>query len=173
MKTEIITDKEKAEFQAKREFNACVSLVWRVFTESELLDQWWAPKPWKCETKKMDFKPKGKWEYDMVGPNGERHGAVQIFEEIVFEKFFSGIDAFTDEQGQINESMPVAKWKNTFTPTKNGTLVITEAKYPNAKSLETVLKMGMAEGLSMAHANLDEVLNSLSLQKLKNNGQQL
>ncbi len=100
----------------------------------------------------------------MVGPNGERHSAIQVFEEIVFEKFFSGIDAFADELGQINESMPVAKWKNTFTPTENGTLVIIEAKYPNMESLEFVLKMGMAEGLSMAHDNLDEVLKSLSYQ---------
>lgn len=162
MKTEIISDKEKATFQAKREFNANVSLVWRAFTETELLDQWWAPKPWKCETKSMEFKPEGKWEYEMVGPNGERHGAIQVFEEIVFEKFFSGIDAFTDEIGQINKSMPVANWKNTFTPTENGTLVITEAKYPNTESLESVLKMGMAEGLSMAQDNLDEVLKSLT-----------
>lgn len=68
MKNEIITDKEKATFQAKREFNANVSLVWRAFTEPELLDQWWAPKPWKCETKSMNFKPNGKWKYEMVGP---------------------------------------------------------------------------------------------------------
>lgn len=164
MKTEIITNKEQATFQAKREFNATVSLVWRAFTEPELLDLWWAPKPWKCETKSMYFKPKGEWKYDMVGPNGEKHGAIQVFEEIVFEKFFSGINAFTDEHGQINQRMPVAKWKNTFTPTKNGTLVVTEAKYPNAESLETVLKMGMAEGFSMAQDNLDEVLNSLCTQ---------
>lgn len=163
MKTQIITDKNKATFQAKREFNANISLVWRAFTEPALLDQWWAPKPWKCETKNMNFAPGGKWEYDMVGPNGERHSCVQIFEEIVFEKYFTGIDAFTDELGQINENMPVAKWKNLFIPTENGTLVIVEAKYPDTESLEYVLKMGMGEGVSQAHDNLDEVLSSLSL----------
>lgn len=162
MKTEIITDTEKATFQAKREFNASVKLVWRAFTESELLDQWWAPKPWKCVTKSLHFKQSGKWIYDMVGPSGERHSAVQVFEEIVFEQFFSGIDAFTDDLGNINEAMPVAKWKNTFISTENATLVITEAKYPNTESLEFVLKMGMAEGLAMAQDNLDEVLKSLT-----------
>lgn len=164
MKTEIIADKEKATFQAKREFNANVSLVWRAFTEPELLDQWWAPKPWKCETKSMDFNSKGKWEYEMVGPNGERHGAVQVYEEIAFEKSFTGTDAFTDDLGHINETLPVANWKNTFTPTENGTLVTTEARYPNPESLETVLKMGMAEGLSMAQDNLDEILKALTPQ---------
>lgn len=100
----------------------------------------------------------------MVGPNGERHSCVQFFEEIEFEKYFSGIDAFTDELGQINETMPVAKWKNTFLPIENGTLLIVEAKYTNAEILENVLKMGMAEGVSMAHNNLAEILNSILLE---------
>lgn len=161
MKTDITTDKAKGIFQAKRILNADVSLAWRAFTEPELLDQWWAPKPWKCETKSMDFKPEGKWVYDMVGPKGERHGAVQIFKEIVFEKYFSGVDAFTDEEGNINEEMPVAQWKTTFTPVANGTQILMETKYPDTESLETVLKMGMAEGIASAQENLDEVLEGM------------
>jgi len=161
--TKINTDFEKFTFQAKREFDAPVSLVWRAFTEPELLDQWWAPKPWKTETKSMDFRPEGKWVYDMVGPEGERHGAIQIFEEIVFEKYFSGIDAFTDEKGNINESMPVATWKNTFVPTENGTMVIVVAVYPDKEALEIVIKMGMDKGVSMAHDNLAELLNTIKI----------
>lgn len=161
MNTQIKTDYENFTFQAKREFDAPVSLVWRAYTEKELLDQWWAPKPWKTETKSMDFRPEGKWEYDMVGPNGERHGGIQIFKEIVFEKYFSGIDAFADEQGNVNESMPVATWKNTFIPTENGTMVIVEAIYPNKEALEAVIKMGMDQGVSMAQDNLSELLNKI------------
>lgn len=161
MNTQIKTNFEERTFQSKREFNAPVSLVWRAYTEKELLDQWWAPKPWKAETQSMDFRIEGKWAYDMVGPNGERHGGIQIFKEIVFEKYFSGIDAFTDEQGNINESMPVATWKNTFVPTETGTLVITDAIYPNKEALEVVINMGMAEGVSMAHDNLSELLNHI------------
>lgn len=67
MNTQINTDFENFTFQAKREFDAPVSLVWRTYTEKEFLDQWWAPKPWKTETKYMDFRPEGKWIYDMVG----------------------------------------------------------------------------------------------------------
>lgn len=161
MNTEVTTDFEKHTFQAKREFNAPLSLVWRAFTEKELLDQWWAPKPWRCETKSLDFRPEGKWIYDMVGVNGERHGAVQIFDEIVFENYFSGIDAFTDENGNINETMPVAKWKNSFLPTTGGTKVITRAVYPSSEALEFVIKMGMDKGVSMAQDNLEELLEKI------------
>lgn len=161
MNTEIKIDFDKFTFQAKREFNAPISLVWRSYTEKELLDQWWAPKPWKTETKSMDFQPEGKWIYDMVGPEGERHGAIQIFKEIVFEIYFSGIDAFTDEQGNINETMPIAAWKNTFVQTESGTLVISDAIYPNKEALEMVINMGMDKGVSAAHENLSELLKKI------------
>lgn len=161
MQTEIITNFDNCSFQAKRKFNAPVSLVWRAYTEPSLLDQWWAPKPWRAETKSMDFRPDGKWIYDMVGPNGESHGSLMIFKEIVFEKFFSGIDAFADEHGQINESMPVATWKNTFQSLGNETLVIINAVYPNKEALEFVIKMGMNKGVSMAHDNLTALLDKI------------
>lgn len=161
MNTQIKTDLEKFTFQAKREFDAPLSLVWRTYTEKELLDQWWAPSPWKTETKSLDFRPEGKWVYDMVGPEGERHGAIQIFKEIVFEKYFSGIDAFLDEHGNINDAMPVAKWKNTFLQTHSGTLVIVDAIYPNKEALEFVIKMGMDKGVSAAHDNLAKLLNKI------------
>lgn len=40
-------DKSTHTMYANREFKADQSLVWDAFTKKELLDQWWAPKPWK------------------------------------------------------------------------------------------------------------------------------
>ncbi len=161
MKTEITTDLKLATFQAKRVLNAELPLVWRAWTEAELLDQWWAPAPWKCETEFMDFREGGKWLYYMVGPEGERHGGIQIYDKIKLEDYFSGKDAFTDESGAINEDLPVATWKNTFVATEKETTVTSFAQYPDTESLETVIKMGMSEGLTMAHNQLENVLARL------------
>ncbi|TVQ92134.1 MAG: SRPBCC domain-containing protein [Bacteroidetes bacterium] len=158
MNTAITTDLKKATFEARREFNADISLVWRAFTEPELRDLWWAPAPWKCETKLMDFREGGKWLYDMVGPEGERHGGVELYDKIKVEDFYTGKDAFTNEKGEINEKMPVSTLKNTFIPTENGSLVIFFSQYPDTESLETVIKMGMYEGLNMGFDQLEEVL---------------
>ena len=35
-----------------REFEGTPEQVWEAWTESELLDKWWAPKPWKAKQKK-------------------------------------------------------------------------------------------------------------------------
>ena len=53
-------------------YDADVSVIWNHFTKPELLDQWWAPKPWKCETQNLDFKEGGRWNYAMVGPANEK-----------------------------------------------------------------------------------------------------
>ena len=161
MNTEIHTDFDKFTFQAKRKFDAPLHQLWQAYTEPELIDQWWAPKPWKAETKSMDFRPDGKWHYDMVGPDGERHSAVQIFSEIEPEDYFAGIDAFADEHGEIKGDMPVAKWKNAFVEEDGKTTVIAEALYPSKDALQTVIDMGMEQGLSKAHDNLDELLKKL------------
>ncbi|HRR08807.1 MAG TPA: SRPBCC domain-containing protein [Rhodothermales bacterium] len=136
-------------------------MVWRAWTEADLLDRWWAPKPWRCKTKRMDFRSGGCWIYAMVEPNGEGHGAVQCYSEILKEVFFEGQDAFADEEGNINALLPVTMWKNVFTDVPEGTRVKTFAQYPNPEALQEVLNMGMEEGLKMVHGNLDEVLGHL------------
>lgn len=145
-----------------REFKAGISLVWRAWTDPDLLCQWWAPRPWRCETITMDFRPGGKWVYVMLGPEGERHGGIQLYTDIAHESFFKGKDAFTDETGNINEDMPVAIWENTFEPSEHGTLVKTVAKYPNPEMLQTVLDMGLEQGLTQAQLQLDALLESMS-----------
>ena len=82
MKNELITnftvDKAEKKVMIKREFAAPKKHVCAACTEPELLDQWWAPKPWKSETKSMDFSEGGRRLYAMVGPEGEEHGLLLI-----------------------------------------------------------------------------------------------
>src|SRR5215469_175614 len=59
-------NKEAKTVFIKREFAAELSLVWDAFTKQEILDQWWAPKPWISKTKYMDFKVGGRRFYAMV-----------------------------------------------------------------------------------------------------------
>ena len=58
-------NKENNTINVKRVFAAALPLVWDAYTNSEILDQWWAPKPWKARTKTMDFREGGHWLYAM------------------------------------------------------------------------------------------------------------
>ncbi len=144
-----------------RTFDAPVNLVWKTWTEAELLDQWWAPKPWSSQTTSMEFKEGGHRIYAMVSPEGEKHWSKTSYLRIVSQIFFSGEDAFCDHEGIINDSLPVGKFENQFNDEKDTTTVIITTKYASEEHLQQVINMGMKEGFSMICNNLDELLVKL------------
>lgn len=154
-------DKENKTITVKREFAAELPLVWDAYTKPEILDQWWAPKPWKARTKTMDFREGGYWLYAMVGPQGEEHWARADFKTIKIRKSYTGLDAFSDAEGNLNKDLPQSKWEVTFTDKGPVTFVEYEITYDDLAQLEATLKMGFKEGLTMAMEGLDEVLASL------------
>lgn len=151
-------DKENKKIRMEREFAAPVEQVWAAWTESALLDQWWAPKPWKAETKIMDFKEGGRWVYAMVGPDGTKHWALAEYLKINSVKSFTAEDAFCDENGKINEKMPRSHWYTTFSEKSGKTVVNAEITYNELSQLETIIQMGFKEGISSAMEGLDELL---------------
>src|SRR5438270_6055237 len=85
-----------------REFAAGLPLVWDAFTKQEILDQWWAPKPWTSRTKLMNFKAGGRRFYAMVSPEGQEHWSVQEFTSISPKTNFKMLSAFADKDENIN-----------------------------------------------------------------------
>lgn len=156
--TELRKDLANNKLFITREFAAPVETVWQAWTDSGLLDQWWAPKPWKANTKMMDFRTGGFWLYAMEGPDGEKHWARADFKDVVPNKRYEVFDAFCDEKGNINNDLPRMHWKVVFAPIKNGTKVDIEITFSNQEDLEKILEMGFQEGFAAAHDNLDELL---------------
>lgn len=141
-----------------REFHAPVQSVWKAWTEKETLDQWWAPKPWRAETKSMDFREGGVWAYAMVGPDGERHYAAVKFEKIEQNKSYTAQDYFTDENGTKVSDLPQMRWHTSFASSGDSTTVTIEISFSSEEDLNKILAMGFEEGFLSAMGNLDEVL---------------
>lgn len=158
---DFFVDKGNKTITVKREFAAELPLVWDAYTKSEILDQWWAPRPWKAKTKTMEFREGGRWIYAMVGPAGEEHWARADYKKIVNQKSFTGLDAFSDSDGNVNKEMPQSKWDVTFTDKGEVTLVEFKITYDDLAQLEATIKMGFKEGLTMAMEGLDELLPKL------------
>lgn len=154
-------NKENNTVNVTREFDAGLALVWEAWTNPQILDQWWAPKPWKTETVAMDFREGGTWLYYMQGPEGERHYCKNDYETINVQKNFSGLDAFCDENGKTNEDFPRTKWTNSFQQEGETTTVIITAQYASLEDLEKIIAMGFKEGFTMALGNLDSYFESL------------
>ncbi len=144
-----------------REFAAELSLVWDAFTKQEILDQWWAPKPWASKTKSMEFKEGGRRFYAMVSPEGQEHWSIQNFTSISPTTNFKFIDAFADKDGTINTEFPSAEWDLKFIEQDGATTVKIIVKHKTLADLEQIIQMGFKEGFTMTLNELEILLEHL------------
>ena len=151
-------DKEAKKINVERSFDAPVDIVWEAWTVPAITDQWWAPKPWRAETRSQDFREGGRWIYCMVGPEGERHWSLFEYKTIDPQKSFSGVDAFCDEHEVISQEMPSMNWSNRFTGKGASTVVNIEISFNQLRDLEKIIEMGFKEGFTMGLENLDTYL---------------
>ena len=154
---EFTVDKQNRIILVTKEFAADRNRVWDAFTKPELLDTWWAPKPWKTRTKAMDFREGGQWLYAMVSPEGEEHWSSCDYLSITSGESFSGLDGFTDPAGTLIPGMPRMKWTVTFNDNGPHTVVKVHITLDTLEELEKIIEMGFKEGFTMTLHALDEM----------------
>lgn len=154
-------NKETNTVHISRDFNAESSLVWDVFTKPELLDQWWAPQPYKSETKSMNFKEGGRRLYAMVSPEGQKHWGVQDYTSITPKTNFRQLNTFSDEDGNLNEDMPTSDWNLDFIDKGYMTTVDIQIRHKKLADLEMMIQMGFKEGFTMTLNSLDDLFDRL------------
>lgn len=159
---DFIVDKENKTITIRREFAAGRTLVWDCHTKQELLDQWFAPAPLTTKTKSMDFSEGGHWHFAMVEPNGTEHWSWTEYTTISPMDYYTTLDAFSNEEGKINLELPSGKWKVSFTDKGENALVETIVTYNSLQDLETVINMGMKDGMMATLEKLDELLLTLN-----------
>src|ERR1700754_1255160 len=153
-------NKDTNTINVKRQFAADLPLVWDAWTKPELLDQWWAPKPFQTKTKSMDFREGGVWIYAMVSPENVSHWCRSGYKKIEVRKSISGIDSFGDENGNINTEFPVSEFSNLFDGDNDTTTVSITLVYGSLSDLEKTIQMGFKEGLTKTLENLDQYLEA-------------
>lgn len=154
-------NQENNTINIKRAFAADIATVWEAWTNPTLLDQWWAPKPYKTQTKTMDFRAGGCWLYAMLSPEGMAHWCKADYKTVDALKSYSALDAFCDEEGNVNLEFPRSFWTNTFIAEEASTMVEIQIKYDSLEDLEKIIQLGFKEGFTMALGNLDELLAAI------------
>jgi uncharacterized protein YndB with AHSA1/START domain len=142
-----------------REFAADLPLVWDAFTKAEILDQWWAPKPWASKTKFMDFKVGGRRFYAMVSPEGQERWSIQEFTSISPKTNFKMSNAFADTDG--NPELPGSDWDFNFSEENGTTKVTITIKNESLARMEKMIEMGFKEGFTMTLNSLEALLTTL------------
>ena len=168
MKTNLLfdftVDKIAQTVTVNREFAADLSLVWDAFTKKEILDQWWAPKPYLSKTKVMDFKVGGRRFYAMVSPDGSERWAVQRYTSISPKTNFRFFNAFADKNENLE--LPGSDWdlsfrKNDGLDGQRGTIVTVIIKNESLARMEGLLE-GFTQGFKLTMESLENLLADLA-----------
>jgi uncharacterized protein YndB with AHSA1/START domain len=161
-------DKPTATIHITREFAADLDLVWDAFTKAEILDKWMGPKPYRVQTKEMDFRVGGRWLYAMVSDENAAPTRFSLaeFVEIQPKTSFTTKNSFADENGNpIDSGFTFSITKNSFKAGDEKTTVQIVKKMASLAELEKFVALGYEKGTAMGMNNLDEYLSTLIASK--------
>ena len=151
-------DKATKTVLVTREFEADQSMVWDAFTKKEILDQWWAPKPFESRTKVMDFKVGGRRFYAMVSPEGNEVWAIHKYTSITPKSNIKYLNAFADKDE--NAMLPGSDWDLNFSEQNGITKVSITIYNDSLERMEQMIQMGFKEGFTATLNELDYLLST-------------
>lgn len=162
LRSAFVADMTTATLTFSREFDAPRALVWRAWTEAQLLDRWFAPEPLTATTKSMDFRDGGHWHFAMIMPDGTEHWSRFDYVSIRPGEGFEALDGFSDAAGGINPDLPRSTWVAEFEDHGPRCVVRSVTRYASAADLQIVIDMGMEAGVRSTWERLDALLPSLA-----------
>ncbi len=83
MKTNDRTAHPALDLSFERVIDVPPALVWRAYTEPELLKQWFCPLPWKTVDAELDVRPGGIFRTTMQSPEGKDYANMGCYLETV------------------------------------------------------------------------------------------
>ncbi|WP_246156602.1 SRPBCC domain-containing protein [Aquicoccus porphyridii] len=145
----------------RRVIDAPRAAVWRCWSETDLLKQWFCPKPWFVAEADFDLRPGGRMNTVMAGPEGERIDSKGIWLEVEPMRRLVFTDFFTEGFVPAPEPFMTAVVLLEDAP-DGGTQLVWSARHANAETLESHRDMGWEPGWNAAVDQLEEVAKSLA-----------
>jgi uncharacterized protein YndB with AHSA1/START domain len=136
------------DLELRREIEVPPRLVWRAWTEPELLKQWFCPKPWQTTHAEIDLRPGGRFRTIMRGPKGEEMDNTGCFLLVVPERLLVFTDALGPGFRPTGSAFMSASVSIEATAT--GTRYVARAVHKDADGKTQHEKMGFHEGWSAA-----------------------
>jgi uncharacterized protein YndB with AHSA1/START domain len=150
-KTKIIAHEGKHDIMITREFDLPLELLFKGFTEPELIEQWMGTKVLKLENKKF-----GGWQYETIDPKGNKHGFSGVIHEFTpNQKIIRTFEMANTPYGVQLEITEFEKLTDDTSKINMHTI------YESVAQRDEVLKLPFAKGINWAHNRMEELLKSL------------
>lgn len=150
---------KKKEVKVTRIYKAPVELVWKAWTDPELVMRWWGPDRFTCPSAKIDFREGGTSVVSMKSPaefGGNEMYSIWHYKKIVPMKSIEFIQNLSDENGNkvhpIHVGMPPdfpedIRTVVTFKDRGEGKTEMTVTEYADMGQMTEFAKLGLEQSL--------------------------
>jgi uncharacterized protein YndB with AHSA1/START domain len=155
-KSAVVTLPTDTQIQITRVFNAPRHLVYRAYTEPELIRRWWSGERGEVTSADVDLRPGGTWRYVMVANGGFEVAFHGEYQEIVPDERIVSTEVF--------EGMPdaAALTTTTFTENDGRTTLSMLVQHSSQEHRDAHINSGMEGGMQEAMDKLEQVARSLA-----------
>ncbi|MDX9881790.1 MAG: SRPBCC domain-containing protein [Prolixibacteraceae bacterium] len=151
-KTKVYAEDGKQDIMVTREFDLPVNLLFKAYTEAELVEQWMGNK-----VLKMESKPHGSYQFETT----DAQGNVLFKANGVIHKFIPN-ENITRTFEMENTPFPVQLEYLDFEQiTEQKSKLTMQIVFKSVADRNNLLKMPFAQGINMAHNRLQEIVNKL------------
>lgn len=159
--TTVASDPEALTITVVGEYAVPVERLFQAYLDPRQLERFWGPEEWPATFTRHDAAPGGRSEYAMTGPDGETSRGYWRWIAVDAPRSFEVEDGFANADGSDNTDLPAMRMVYTFEPTPDGSRFTSVTHFDSIESLQTVVDMGMEEGLRSAMSQMDAVLADL------------
>lgn len=142
-----------------REFDAPRRLVWRAYTEPELIKRWWAGDRGTVSSVEVDLRVGGRWRYVMTANAGFEVAFHGEFREIAAPERLVNTEAF---EGIPDPDANAALCTVTLTEKDGRTYLEVLIEHRDQAGRDAHIGSGMEAGMQESYDHLEKVAVSLA-----------
>jgi uncharacterized protein YndB with AHSA1/START domain len=142
--------------RTSRDLDAPRDLVYRAFTEPELLAQWLGPRKYTMTVERFEPRDGGTWRYLHSDEAGNTYGFHGVFHGDPSPDAIVQTFEFEGAPGHV--SMDTV----TFEERDGRTTVRTNSLFQSVEARDAMVASGMGDGMSQGYERLDELLAKLA-----------
>lgn len=146
-----------------RRFEAPVELVYRLWTDPDLMKRWWGIKGSTVPVCELDVRPGGKWRIEMRTADGTIYPNAGEYLEVVPNQRLVYTDVPDPAITEWNGDPPQVRRNRVHFDDRNGVVVLVtlEIEFANEAERERMLGFGMQRGIEQSLDRLEELIASI------------
>jgi uncharacterized protein YndB with AHSA1/START domain len=150
--TAVVTTPGDREIHIERVFDAPRDRVFAVYTDPELIPEWWGPRDTTTVVDRMDVRSGGDWRFVTRDADGQETAFRGTYREVAPPDRI--VQTFEWEGMPGHVSVETA----TFEDLGDRTKVITTSIFHTGEERDGMVASGMEKGMNETYARLDELL---------------